>query len=290
MSLHEQTTTTSGVEIFGIVKLPEEKVVEIVGEVHGADNKFCEQLIAKDLLGPYEVFCEHATSLCRLNPEEHDLFKSVTGSEYIFYNLMKEGKKTPVCFDNRIDSNLPSMIEESAMIRFFETETFEKDLFSTLRVIVVRLNEIIQRLGEMQPMFKAFYKDQFQDFMQCISIQFSILIKSMSRGEKFMKGKSFFLPEIPNYTIICRVSSALCMNIRKLCSAYVDINLFVLMSKSKAKKIVVFTGASHAHRLLTIVLKKKAEIVVPLKPELEDAVSFVPEGSLERELQFLQLF
>jgi hypothetical protein len=289
MWLHEQTNTSSGVEILGIVKLPEGKVVEIVGEVHGADNKFCEQLIDKDLLEPYEVFCEHATSLCRLNPEEHDLFKSVTGSEYIFYNLMKEGKKKPVCFDNRIDSNLPSMLEESAMIQFFERETFENDFF-TLRVIVVRLNEIIQKLGEMQPMFRAFYKDQFQVFMQCISTQFSILIKSMSRGEKFMKEKGFFLPGLPNYAVVCHVGSALCTNIKKLCSAYVDINLFVQLGRSGAKKIVVFTGASHAYRLLTIVLKKKAEIVIPLKPELEDAVKFVPEGSIERELQFLQLF
>jgi hypothetical protein len=75
-----------------------------------------------------------------------------------------------------------------------------------------------------------------------------------------------------------------------MCSAYVDINLFLLLAKSHAKKIVVFTGASHAYRLLTLVMKKKAEIILPLKDELLEFVELIPHGSLELEIKFLSSF
>lgn len=288
MSLLKQVGNTSGVEMFGVVTFPDGKTIEIVGEVHGEENKFCEELIAKGLLQSYEVFCEHATVLCRLNPEEHDRFKASTGSEYIFYNLMKDGQK-PICFDNRIESGLPSRIEENALVQFFQKGKFDdKESLSTFRVILSRLTELYEMLLQMKPIFSAFYNEQYEIFINCITVQYNILLKSLSKGASFLKGKGFFIPKVPNSSVISRVGVVLCSNIMKLCSAFVDVHLFRLLAKSSAKKIVVFCGASHAFRLLTIVLAKRSEIMIDVNDRISDKVKFIPEGTFTREVQFLQ--
>lgn len=48
-TLLEKAHTDSGVVIAGIVHLPNQKVVEIYGEIHGKENLFCETLIAQQL-------------------------------------------------------------------------------------------------------------------------------------------------------------------------------------------------------------------------------------------------
>ena len=119
-TLIEKTGTASGVPIAGIITLPNNLTVEVYGEIHGQDNAFCETLISRNLLTPSNrVLCEHSTVFCYANEHDYDLIQTVTGSEYIFFNLMKEGKNKPICFDNRIENGLSSAIEEKSISSLF---------------------------------------------------------------------------------------------------------------------------------------------------------------------------
>ena len=91
-----------------------------------------------------------------------------------------------------------------------------------------------------------------------------------------------------NLQIILRIGFYLTGNIRKLCSAFVDINILILIGKeTDVSRIVVFTGASHAYRLLTKIFKKRATVTISPSDELLPLLQLKPEGSLEKEADFL---
>ena len=284
-TLLENTIDKTGIQIAGIINLPN-KIVEVYGEIHGEKNPFCEEIIAKKLTSDYTVFCEHSTLLCYVKEDEHHLFKAVTGSEYVFFN--KATENIPICFDNRLENGLPSAIEETGIRTFFSSDS-KSFTISYFRIVIVRLDEIINILAQSSPIFKMFYNDEYNEIMSYINRQFDLIVKSADRGVKFIKGKNFFIENTDNLQIIMRIGMCLIDNIKKLCSMFVDVNLFLVVAKSSAKKIVVFTGASHAYRLLKIMLSSRSDILIDISKELLPFVQATPIGSPDRELQFLKL-
>jgi hypothetical protein len=289
-TLIDKAQTQSGVEIAGIINLPNDTIIEVYGEIHGQDNAFCKKLITNHILLPsLRVLCEHATVLCHVNEHDYNLIETVTGSDYIFFNLMKEGVNKPICFDNRIENGLPSAIEEHAFVSFFEDETFSRDKLAELRLILVRLNQIKNKLDEANRVFIKVFEKEYLSIMSTINTQFEILNKSVQRGLRFINGKNFFLDGIANHLIVLRVGFYLTNNISKLCSAFVDINTLILIGKQPDHShIVVFTGASHAYRLLTKIFKKHATLTISPSNDLLPSLHFTPEGMPDKEADFLE--
>lgn len=289
MSLLEQTTFRDGIAMAGIIQFPE-KTVEIYGEIHGNENKFCNELIQKDLLLDYEVLCEHSTLFCTVKKNQHGLFKDAKGSEYIFYKLATGKGRKPICFDTRLENGLPSAFDEMAFLDFFtqmETMKMTAKSLTELSTITSKFIEIIGILSTAEAAFRTLYKSEYDHLMRSIDIQLKILIKSMKRGVRFINGTGFFLDHVSNKIILCKVGYALAINVRKLCSAFVDLNIFLLIAKSTHSKIVVFTGASHAYRLLTMALKKKSQILIEAPRKLCKDLEFSPKGDCMLELAFL---
>ena len=291
-TLLEKTKHHEGIAIAGIVNLPGEKVVEIYGEVHTQPNPFCVELIEKNLLSAYEVLCEHSTVFCHVKEDQHKLFETATGSEYVFYKLMTESENKPICFDNRLENNMPSSVEEMGLVKIFSDLEFApvtESEYKVLEVVIPRLGELLDLVIEMKPVFSRVYSEQYENIQKSILVQFFILRESVNRGIEFINGVGDFIPDRNNKQIISRVGTSLVKNIRKLYSAFVDFTILKLIGKSQSKKIVVFTGASHAYRLLEIMLKKKSTTLIPPNEDILPQLLFVPEGSLEREIQFVKM-
>ena len=279
-SLYERTTNREGHEnlfIAGLIELPKTgQTVEIYGEEHSSkSNKFYEEVIEEDLLKDYVVMCEHSTLLCDIQPDEYKLFEGIaTGGEYILFNLTKkraEGNKDlpkPICVDNRIESGLPTAIEEGLLRNFF-SELLEKENLTENDLLefsqaILRLTEIYTSVKKIKAVFNkvSYYKDKIEDFYTILEQQFSQL--------------KIFLKDMDIDTA-CNFAILIVSNLKRICSAYVDLNILIQIGKiPDNKRIAVFTGAAHAYRLLTMFEKFKPTILVNPSEEILRLLEFKP--------------
>jgi hypothetical protein len=291
-TLFERAHTQSGVVIAGIVHLPNQKVVEIYGEIAGEENLFCETLVTQQLLAPYRVLCEYATVLCETTEKDYELV--VTGTEYIFFNLMQEGVTIPICFDNRIESGFPTSIEERYYLSFFEPDevmTFTENKLAELYFILNQLYQVIVLLTNESVLFEKVFEEEYIQMMIVIATQFEILFKSAEKGNDFLNASDTFIEGIINSQIILDIGHNLASNIIKCCSAFVDIKILSLVKRETHDKIVIFCGASHAYRLLTNIniFKNWATMLVEPTKELVPLLVLEPKGSYEEEKELLRI-
>lgn len=288
MTLFERVKNKSGVEVSGIIKVGDKKV-ELIGEIHNReDNGFFKELIQHNLLEGKVVMCEHSTVLCHLHDSEHVLFRNSIGSEYIYFNLMKNGKKL-ICIDNRIEMGLLTSIDETLFIRFFESfisnPKFTEEYLKTLKDILMKIQKVIGNCMSLKDDYNILYEQEYTLLLEAVKRQWLILRMVLDKGS-FLNKVGTLIDGQMNGVIISNVGLYMIQNIRKLGSLLVDINIIKKVMDSDKNDFVVFTGAAHVVRLVdslegSSLSKETSEEIVKLS-------SPYPLTTKSSELDFLE--
>jgi hypothetical protein len=279
MTLISRVTSVDGIACAGIAHLLDHKVVEIYGEIHGMSNEFCRQVVDGCHLHDYEVLCE-ITPYRRSNACTH----ASTGIEYVFANL--PCVPGPLCFDLRRERGLPSCAEELRDLSFFKSmipSAFDTQSLEYLEQFVDRTRIIYTQLSREHTWFSREFGCAYEQISSSIGDELSIVRTFIARGLLFINTGH-------NRSVLCSVGNALTHNVQKLCAALVDLHVKSLILKSKSKKIVVFTGAAHAFRLVDILFRDTAAFIVEPNDELVIDLMFLSEGDYEHEKALLFQF
>ena len=277
MTLVDKVTTIEGISCAGIAHLLDHKVVEIYGEIHGMPNDFCRQVVDGGHLNDYEVLCE-ITSSRRAN---HATTNAQTGIEYVFDNLPRV--PGPVCFDVRPERRLPSCAQERRDLSFFRSmisNVFDSQSLVYIDQFVVRTQDVYIELGRYHTLLTREFGWAYEHIFRAIGDELSILRAFIACGLSLINTGH-------NRSVLCSVGTALTQNVQKTCAALVDLHVKSLILQSKSKKIVVFTGAAHAFRLVDILFRDTALFIVEPNDELVIDLMFLSSGDYEHEKSLL---
>ena len=234
--------------------------------------------------------CEHSTVLCYLHDSEHNLFRNATGSEYIYFNFMKNGNKV-ICIDNRIEMGLLTSIDETLFIRFFESfisnPKFTEEYLKTVKNILIKTQKVIGNCMSLKDEYNILYDQEYTLLLDAIKRQWLILRMTLEKDSfPFLNKVGTLIDSQVNGVIISNVGLNMIKNIRKLGSLLVDINIFKKIIDSDKNDFVVFTGAAHVMRLIDSI--EGSSFTKESSDEIIDLASPYPLTTKSREMDFLE--
>lgn len=283
MSLFDKVRDKSGIVVSAILKKGT-KTVELFGEIHNDnENGFFEEILERNLLKDVCVLCEHATVLSHIR--DVPFASSTKGSEYIFFNLENN---EPICVDNRIEMGLLSAMEEKSLMNFFINQNFNIEYIKELKKLLLSLQPIIKRCIAINSLFSELYEEEFSNIIEAIVRQLNILILLSGRKDAvvFLNGTGDLKDDIQNGAIISRIGEFIIMNIRKIGSMLVDVNILRTIDDIQHDNIAVFVGAAHVVKLV----RKIPDATYTIQPsaELVELCLAEPLGIKSDEIEFIQ--
>lgn len=255
-----------GSEIIAKISFKDIKI-EIFGEEHNTSlptNHVYKELIDHEEFQDAIVMVEHSSLLCGLNEGDDKLFKDVikkSGSEFIFYNALKNKLDNVFCIDNRLEFDLFNRIDEvdfeTLINRLILDNRVNKETKGYFNLLLEELLLKVKIFIDNKEYYIKYdeFKDIYKEYMDSFMSQMKIVQKiSKMKIEDLEKKDILVEANMTNYQLGMIAILNMFLNIKMLSSLTVDINILNFINKKKdpeTKNILIFTGLNHALRLFS---------------------------------------
>tara|TARA_B100000674_G_scaffold476593_1_gene470927 strand:- start:2516 stop:3550 length:1035 start_codon:yes stop_codon:yes gene_type:complete len=296
--IYNQVNNNSGPEFVFTTKV-DKKYIEGYGENHSKklqQNNIYRDIIENIDIKDYLILVEHSTIFCDITPEQDKLFKEqiqYSGSEYIFYHMIKKKLKNIKCIDNRLEFGYFSKISEDVHIEMIKELIQEKPTLKNknkIDIILVNFLVLLKKYMENKEYYlnKDIYTDVYRENILSITRQLRLcgLIKKLRIGE-LRKKECLKEHGLSNWDILTRTMYIITINFIKLGAITVDINIYNNIVETKNKKILIFAGRNHIIRLYSILDSPMSRTYITDDDNSEDYfknANAFPDGNKEKEI------
>ena len=256
--------------------------LKMYGENHlSIDNSFYQSLKLTSGL----IFVEHSTTHSIIQQHEQHLFKKhAKGSEWIFYTQYLEKNPNLVLFDTRNEHGYMNAFEETHMCQLADilsTATGPEIIF-----FIDNCLKFLTTFRKNKDWFNVF-DNYYDNSSALLESQFKLIVALLKLNKK--NKDILIMGSHPISQIIIGIANTFVLNMKKIASVSVDINLLRILNSvalSEIKEVMLFAGQNHVLRMLNFLNLTKVNTSL-ITDEMESLAKIDVEGDLHADKQLL---